>query len=327
MKQKKLILLCLLSLFLLTSCAMAANPLTRAQSTPVPGLPAPDLTVTNTDEQSDQMDICLFFRYQQSGLLACETRRITVPKDESAELAVLRQLLSGPQASHTDLVRLFPHGTTVTDVTATDDTLLITLSDGLLNDGIPANWADDPNWKNEAPLRRMLTLQSLVATMTENFSYPYVQIFIAHEQASNVSTRLDSSYWLDGSSGPSERLYRDESLLMTMQNTALHLLDAWYRRDYEQLYQFTALSLADDERPFYQDFVRELDSCLPLTAYTVSAGHSPAGSNRATLTMDITCMLDNREVQFPSVVLRLVQEDGIWRIPYSDLKRLMLRTY
>ena len=38
-------------------------------------------------------------------------------------------------------------------------------------------------------------------------------------------------------------------------------------------------------------------------------------------------MLDNREVLFPSVVLRLVREDGIWRIPYSDLKRLMLRTY
>lgn len=324
--MKRKLFVVLLSLFLLSSCAMAANPLIHAQSTPVPGLPAPDLAAEPAAETAEQMDIQLFFRYQQTGLLACETRTITVPKDESAELAVIRQLLAGPQAAHADLVRLFPHNTNVTSVTATEDTLMVTLSEGLLNDGLPEGWAEDPAWQTEAPLRRQLTLQSLVATLTENFSYPYVQVFIAHEQASNVSTRLDASYFLDGRTGPTEKLNRDESVLMTMQNTALHLLDAWYRRDYEQLYQFTAIAQPTDERPFYQDFVLELDACAPLVSYTASAGHSPAGSDQATLTLDLTCLVENRETLLSSIPLRLVREEGIWRVPYSELKRLMLRT-
>lgn len=327
MKQKSRILLCLLCLFLLTSCAAAANPLTRAQSTPVPGLPAPEHAMTPPAETAESMEIMLFFRYQQTGLLACETRSIQVPRDESTELTVVRQLLAGPQASHEDLVRLFPHNTTVTDVTATEDTLMVTLSEGLLNDGLPATWAEDAAWKNEAPLRRKLAIQSLVATLTENFSYPYVQIFIAHEQAANVSTRLDASYFLDGRTGPTEKLCRDETLLMTMQNTALHVLEAWYQRDYERLYQFTATAQANDQRPFYQDFAQELDGCVPLVAYTASAGHAPAGSDRATLTLNLTCVLDGQETELPALPLRLIREEGIWRVPYSELKRLMLRSH
>ena len=327
MKRKTRMLTCLLCLFLLTSCAAAANPLTRAQSTPVPGLPTPEHAISSPTETADTMEITLFFRYQQTGLLACETRTIQVPKDESTELAVVRQLLAGPQASHADLVRLFPHNTTVVNVTPTEDTLMVTLSEGLLNDGLPANWADDPAWKNEAPLRRKLALQSLVATLTENFSYPYVQVFITREQASNVSTRLDASYFLNGLTGPTEKLFRDESLLMTMQNTALHLLDAWYQRDYERLYQLTAKAQPSDQRPFYQEFATELDGCMPLVSYTASAGHAPAGSDRATLILNLTCVLDGRETELPALPLRLVQEEGIWRVPYSELKRLMLRSY
>jgi len=326
MKRKGLVLLCLLSLFLLTACAMAANPLLQAQSTPVPGLPEPVHAIAAPQEQAEQMDITLFFRYQQSGLLACETRTIQVPKDESAELTVVRQLLAGPQASHTDLERLFPHNTTVVAVTPSDDTLMVTLSEGLLNDGIPADWASDPAWKNEAPLRRKLTIQSLVATLTENFSYPYVQVFLAHEQTSHVSTRLDSAYFLDGQNGPTERMYRDETLLLTMQNTALTILDAWYRRDYELLYQFVATTQPSDERPTYQAFVSELDGCASLLLFSASAGHVPAGGDRATLTLNLTCMQDNREIHFPSLPFRLVREEGIWKVPYSELQRLMLRS-
>ena len=150
MKRKTRMLTCLLSLFLLTSCAAAANPLTRAQSTPVPGLPMPEHVLSSPAETADTMEITLFFRYQQTGLLACETRTIQVPNDESTELAVVRQLLAGPQASHADLVRLFPHNTTVVNVTSTEDTLMVTLSEGLLNDGLPADWADDPAWKKRS---------------------------------------------------------------------------------------------------------------------------------------------------------------------------------
>lgn len=324
MKRKWLVLLGLLSLFLLSACAAATNPLTQAMSTPIPGIPKTEPISANPAEQTNQLEINLFFRYQQTGLLACETRTINIPKEESAEETVIQQLLAGPQASHTDLRRLFPHNTILVDTTVSGDILMVTLNEALLNDGIPDNWSDDPAWRTEAPLRRKLTIQSLVATITENFSYSYVQVFLVSDQASHVSTRLDSAYFLAGSSGPAELLYRDESLLMTMQNATLTILDAWYRRDYPLLYELTLSNAKSDVRPAYETFVGELDSGLSLTSFTASSGHSPVGSNRATVIAGLTCQNGTQEIIRSSIPIRLICEDGIWKVPYSELQRLML---
>ena len=314
-------LVCLPVILLFATCALAADP-TPSTSDQQPSVYAVQAPV----ESAQQMELTLFFRYQQSELLACETRSVSIPKDESPEMTAVRQLLSGPQASNTDLVRLFPHNTAVISVTSTEDTLMVTLSEDLLNDGLPANWMDDPLWKNEAPLRRELTIQSLVATLTENFSYPYVQVFIAPEQTANVSTRLDHSYFLKGKNGPTERMYRNEELLLTMQNTMLTILDAWYRRDYEMLYQFTAIRQPDDARPSYQVFISELDPCASLLSFEASAGHSPAGGRRATLTLNVSCLLKNQEIHHPSIPFHLVLEEGIWKAPYTELRQLMLQS-
>jgi len=312
---------CLPVILLFVSCSLATAPEPSATA-PLSSV----YTVQAPIESAQQMELTLFFRYQQSGLLACETRSVSIPKDESAEMTAVRQLLSGPQASNTDLVRLFPHNTAVINVSAAQNTLMVTLSEDLLNDGLPADWMDDPLWKNEAPLRRKLTIQSLVATLTENFSYSYVQVFIASGQAANVSTRLDHSYFLKGNSGPTERMYRNEELLLTMQNTMLSILDAWYRRDYEMLYQFTAIRQPNDARPSYQVFTSELDLCASLLSFEASAGHSPAGGNRATLTLNVSCLLKDQEIHHPSIPFHLVLEEGIWKAPYSELRQLMLQS-
>ena len=322
MKTIRWLLVCLCLSFLPVSCASATSA--QDDTTGAQELSASFYAGEMAADSSLSMELILFFRYQQTGLLACETRSVTIPNGESAEMTAIRQLLAGPQSSNVDLVRLFPHNTSVISVKATQDTLMVTLSEDLLNDGLPADWANDPVWKNEAPLRRELTIQSLVATLTENFSYPYVQIFIAPQQSTNVSTRLDQSYFLTDSSGPTERLYRKESLLLTMPNTMLTILDAWYRRDYEDLYQFTALHQAEDPRPAYQVFVDELDQSAPLISFSASAGHSPAGSNRATLLLDISCMIKNQEIHVRSLPFHLVMEEGIWKAPYSGLRQLML---
>ncbi len=321
MKKHFLLLGCLLLLLTLTGCAAAANPLERAEATPVPGLPMTLHAAEAPLENAEKMEITLFFRYQQTGMLGSETRTIAVPRDESPEMATVRQLLTGPQASHTDLTRLFSHNTSVLNVTPSGDTLFITLSEDLLSDSIPSEWAQDPVWKLEAPLRRKLTMQSLVATITENFSYPYVQVMVSYKQTTDVSTRLDNSYFLDGRSGLSERMTRDESLLLTMQNTALTLLRAWQLKDFEQLYRFTA---ADDTLlPGYDEFVKTLDECALLTAFSASAGH--ASNRHATVTLNLSYRVDGQDCSCPAYPLRLVREDEIWKIPYQELQRLMLR--
>ena len=321
MKKGALLLICLLMMLLLSGCAASANPLERAEATPVPGMSESLHSAKAAAENADKMEVTLFFRYQQTDMLGSEIRTISVPRDESPEMAVVRQLLTGPQASHTDLTRLFPHNTSVLKVTPSGDTLFITLSEDLLSDGVPAEWAQDPVWKLEAPLRRKLTLQSLVATITENFSYPYVQVMLSYKQTTDVSTRLDNSYFLDGRTGLSERMTRDESLLLTMQNTALTLLRAWQLKDFEQLYRFTAASAAD--LPAYADFVAALDDCAVLTGFTASAGH--ASSRHATVTLSLSYQINGQESDCPAYPLRLIRENEVWKIPYHELQRLMLR--
>lgn len=319
MKRYSLLVLCLELLLLLSSCAAAANPLERAEATPVPGLPLTLHSAKAPESNADKMEITLFYRYQQTNMLASETRIISVPRDESPEMAAVRQLLAGPQASHTELTRLFPHNTSVVNVNASGDTLFITLSEDVLNDGIPQNWNEDPVWRLEAPLKRKLTMQSLAATMTENFSYPYVQLLIAYNQTTDVSTRLDNAYFLDGRAGLSERMTRDEEMLLTMQNTAEALLLAWQLRDFELLYQFTYA----DERPAYSEFVHLLENCALLTEYTASAGHT-SGSH-ATVTLDLTYRIGDDECRCPADPLRLVCDDGVWKIRFGELQRLMNR--
>lgn len=325
MKRIVLFFSCTVLMFLLSSCALAGNPLERAEATPVPGLPMKLHSATASDENADKMEIALFYRYEQSDMLSSETRTVTVPRDESPEMIAVRQLLAGPQASHTELKRLFPHNTTVLDVHSTDDTLFITLSEDLLNDGIPEEWNKDPIWKTEAPLRRKLTMQSLVATITENFSYPYVQVMLSANQLHDVSTRLDNSYFLDGRTGLADRLIRDESLLLTMQNTAMTLLKAWQVHDYELLYQFTAPSHA--QKPSYSDFIEALEECATLTAYSASAGYSSANGKRATVTLDITYRVDEREYHCPAYPLWLVRDNDLWKVPYEELQQMMLRDH
>lgn len=321
MKKFRLVSLLLGVLLLLTGCATTTNPLEKAEATPVPGLPMSLHSAEAPVENADKMEITLFYRYQQSDMLGSETRTITVPKDESPEMITVRQLLAGPQASHTDLTRLFPHNTSVVNVSASGDTLYITLSEDLLTDGIPANWKDDPAWELEAPLRRRLTMQSLAATMTENFSYPYIQVLLSYNQSASVSMRLDNSYYLDERTGLADRLTRDEKMLLTMQNTALTILKAWQERDFGLLYQFTLSH--HSQKPAYADFVQQLENLPVLTGYAASAGHCPAGSDRATVTLELSYLINGHEYYCPAYPLWLICEDNVWKVPYEGLLQLM----
>lgn len=325
MKRIMLFFSCVFLLLFLSSCALASNPLERAEATPVPGLPMNLHPANATDENADKMEITLFYRYEQSDMLSSETRVISVPRDESPEIIAVRQLLAGPQASHTELKRLFPHNTAVLDVHSADDTLYITFTEDLLNDGIPQQWSKDPVWKTEAPLRRKLTMQSLVATITENFSYSYVQVMLSGSQTQDIGTRLDNSYFLDGRTGLADRLTRDETALLTMQNAALTILRAWQLHDYELLYQFT--SSLHSQKPAYPDFVDALEDCATLTAYAAGVGYASVDSKRATVTLEMSYRMNDQEYHCPAYPLWLVRDNDLWKIPYEELQRMMLRDH
>lgn len=310
---------------LLCGCSAAGNPLVKAEATPVPGLSMALHAAAASGSNADELCATLYFRYMDQPMLAGESRALTVPRDESAELALINALLEGPSAGHLELTRLFPETVRVESVAARDGLLFVTFNQALLtDDGVPANWRQDAAWAAEAPRLRLLTIQSLVASITESFPYTGVQIMISGQEDGQAGQRLDNSYFLSGQGGLSDPQLRNEALLLTPQNTVQCLLRAWQQRDYDTLYAYTAASGANGEpRPLYEGFALALDACPTLTAYSVSAGSVSHDGASAVLTVSLSLSKEGAPVEIPAYPLRLDRENGVWKIGYDTLSSLM----
>ncbi|MDD3335652.1 MAG: GerMN domain-containing protein [Eubacteriales bacterium] len=319
--KKKLLLLCfcLLALVFLNACEQ--NPLTQAEATAVPDVPIAlhSASATTTTE----IEAVLYFRYLDTEMLAGEKRTLVVPKDESNEMAVLRALLDGPSAERIELRKLLQENVKIVDVTVSEQMLTITLNAAFLEDGIPQDWKTQTDWVTEAPLRRRLTVQSLVNTVTDNFSYEKVQLMIQRSDTATENLRLNRSYFLNDQTGPTDPQYRDETVLLTPYHTAFLVLKAWKEKDYQTLYNFTA-SYADYEtKPIYESFCKTVDDAPSLTKFSVSPGTVLEDGAHAILSLDLDVLSGGSNLQITAYPIRLVRENGIWKINYSTLQKLL----
>ena len=325
-KYFALFILLLCCLPLLCGCmAEVANPLAGAEATPLPGVPLQLHAASASDTNVTTLQATLYYRFLNQPMLACETRTLSVSRDESNEMAIVKSLLEGPSVGHSDLQKLFPATVAVESVVARGHTLFITFNEALLvDDSVPADWANLQEWVAEAPLKRRLMIQSLVASITENSAYTGVQILVNHSNQAQASLRLENSYFLGDSQGLSQPQTRDESLLLTPENTAACLLSAWQSGDFETLYAFLMPSTRGEPKPSYQTLVTELDQLYPLSAFQVQGGGSvSADGQSAVLTVDLVLLKDGVPAFFKSYPLFLTRENNIWKLRYSDLQHLV----
>lgn len=114
-------------------------------------------------------------------------------------MALISQLLLGPGTASADLNVLFPEGTRVLSTVRQGRTLFVTLSREIMNGypDEPVDWQEDAEWRTEAPLRRVLCMQSLVATVTENCDVDQVQVLVQAGSTGSGSLRLKQNYFLD----------------------------------------------------------------------------------------------------------------------------------
>lgn len=327
MNHKKLIALGLLGLvpLLVTACsASIANPLDKAQATAVPGLSMELHAASASDATVDIITATLYFRYLDEPLLAPETRQLTVRRDESMELAILRALLSGPSAGHSDLKRLFPDTVEVVNVASQDQILYVTLSGNLITDDeVPGDWRQQAAWRTEAPLLRQLSIQSLVASVTETHPYTGVQILVDRKGEPEKSQRLDNAYFLNDTSGLSDPQPRNEALLLTPQNTAERLLSCWHHRDYEALYNYIANADGGESKPSYQEVSLLLDEAPSLSAYSASGGTVSPDGSRCVVSLTLAIQKEGEVLPPSTYPLPLWRENGIWKISYTQLRQLM----
>ena len=167
-----LILLLALTAALTGACSLGGNnAVSPAPSSTVPAAEAPA-------EMTRQGTATLYFRYLDEPYLAPESRVVNQTPSRPYEQVLISALLSGPTGH--DLTALFPPGTRVISTTRQGRTLFVTFSPELLGAYAdePDAWAPDPAWQAEVPLRRLLCMQGIAATITENCDVDRVQILV-----------------------------------------------------------------------------------------------------------------------------------------------------
>lgn len=326
MKRLRL-MLALLCLSVLTGCASPVLPLDDSAATLVPGthpiLPQAEAPAS----LSSQKNAALYFRYLDEPYLALEIRTVTQSPSQPYELTLITELLAGPGAQSADLTPLFPAGTRVVSTSLNGRTLFVTLSAEIMNayPDEPASWQNDPYWQREVPLRRALCMQSLVATITENCNnVDRVQVLLEQQNALAGSLRLKERYFMlqsdsDELTGP---LVRQEELLLTPQTAMDVILSLVVARDWQRLYHYVAVRDRETglDRPDEPGFIAAMEALPAVVSYTYAGGSVASDATQVTFTL--SAALSGMAANTPAVenrVVRLVHENGLWRITMSQL--------
>ena len=314
-------LLLLLCCLLLSGCT-AHDPLMPMASTATGlNIPAPEASELPPQEEA----ATLWFRFGEEALLAPESRSLNLSPTAPYELTLLQTLVGGPSASSTELSGLFPSGTRVTATYRQGRRLFVTLSRQIMNDWAdePDGWQLLPEWQQEVPLRRMLAMQSIAATVTENCDVDEVVILIEQGQQITDSLRLRQRYYRTGGdeNALAAPLRRDEALLLTPTTTLSVILQCWSERDWSRLYPFIARTdpATGLERPGSTEFAALMDALPHLTQSSFHGGSISPNGLYATFSFDAALMQDGHTSAISSGVIRLCRERGIWRIGLSQL--------
>lgn len=310
--------LMLLLMLLLALSGCSTDPIQSMATQDTAQVPAPVVA----DLPAAENEAVLWFRYGEEGMLASETRLLTVSRTENLAQPLLRALLEGPSAASIELRSLFPQGTKLMSLAQGNDVIFVTLSHHIMNayPDEPAAWRSDPYWAVEVPLRRKLAMQAIAATLTENCGVDQVIVLVADEHAVSDSLRLKEGYYtLQQSNAIAAPLIREEQYLLTPTRTAEVILQCWQESDWGRLYRYIARTdpATGDDRPMEIAFPMEVTSLPHLLRYDVR-GSSIHGT-RAIVTVSGAYMVDGNEVPFEGRVLRLTRENGLWRLGLSQL--------
>lgn len=295
---------------------------TAAQALPEINLQADSLPMT-------QKEVTLYYRMQGEDLLAGETRMVYLTQDKRLEERLIEALIEGPSPSQMELRSLLSSDTQIR-VWSSGTLLTVQLSRAFLYPptDAPTFWENDPAWKVEVLLRRRLALASIVNTITEATDFTSVQFFLQDSADNPTGRRLLRSELYEGA-GEDEMLtpmVHSEHMILTHYNTANIIMQSWTEKDFTRMYRFVARETGT--RPTDATFLSEMmERGRSLINFLVSSGAVSEDGQRAIV--EITYQyLDGGEdtVIVQNHPLVLVRENGLWKISYAELIRLMEAT-
>lgn len=286
----------------------------------------PDINPWASQAPMTQKEVTLYYRMQDEDLLAGETRVIYLLQDKRLEERLIEVLIEGPSPSHMELGGLFSSDTQVR-VWSSGTLLTVQLSRAFLYPPAeaPTFWENDPGWKAEVLMRRRLALASIVNTITETTEYTAVQFFLQDSAENQTGRRLLRSELYEGAEADAmlTPMVHSEHMILTHYNTANLIMQSWTEKDFARMYRF--VSQETGTRPTDATFLSEMmERGRSLINFLVSAGSVSEDGQRAIV--EITYQyLDGGEdnIIVQNYPLALVRENGVWKITYAELIRLM----
>lgn len=331
MKKLFLSAVLLVCLLLVSGCsALFPDPMQKAQATMVPGVTAQLHSPLASDSNMDNQTVTLYFRYGKEPMLAAEARILSVSQDEAAEKALVQAILDGPAAGSTELTRLFPDQVQVLNTVPQGSILYVTFNDAVLRpySDETGDMTGREDFRREKKIRRKLAMASLTASIIENFPYQSVQVLVQQRSDVSTSLRLENAYFQDENlpGGLSAPFLRDESLLLTQENTVRTIISAWQQKDWSRLYLYLATvnPLSGQERPSQEAAYAAWDNAAAVIDYDSTGGSVSPDGSRAMVSVDLKLVLgDAQETAVTGCPVMLYRDKGIWKMTYEQLITLM----
>ncbi len=312
MSKMKIIAVLLVLIMAVSGCAAMQNN--------APEKNTPDINPKAESANKDTSMVTLYYSYKGQQLLAGETRSIDVPVSEKLENAVIRALVDGPSADRNQLVGLFWDGVELVNVKNNNDILFVTLSEEFVS----TDPATPVLGEGTVADRKKLAIYSIVNTITEMGTYSSVQFYV--ESSGGTMGILKSEA---GFGDSEERLAPqswDNQYILTPEKTVEEALDSYNKKDWMELYDYTAYMNPDGTvKPDSDDFTaalgetgNSLDSYKPVGVNVASDGQS------AVVILDYTIKTPNGDIARPKVPIKLVREEEIWKISYSSVVNVLI---
>ncbi len=301
---------------------------------PVPTMQDEDMPLSPDAPGETQQQYTLYFGLSDEAYLTSEARLIAVSQGGRVEDALVAALIKGPAVSTNALISVINPNTRIIRVEESRDYLYITLSREFLEPVLPVTDETLTAQRQQELQMRMMQLAtySIVNTVTELGRYSRVQILIDYDN-SGEGTRPTQSMLGFAAPGDPEAdtlvstLSRMDSLILNPLNTMDTLLKALVEKNWERVEKFCAQydAQTDAARPDKDNFVTQLTLSNPqVLSYKVNSEHVSVDGQSATVMVDV--QLRNKAgatVDSTAIPLRLLREDGIWKLSYASLELLL----
>lgn len=273
---------------------------------------------TSGSENRKETNVALYFGDANYQMLVREVRKIRVSVDAKVEKTAVEELLVGPSAT-IGMRQLINPDTEVIKVSQEGKVLTVVLSSEFLD----WSFIEQTRPMEEINMVKQLAVYSVVNTLVEATGCYQVQILVERED-DGTGQRVNLSELGMAQSGVLEPLARNGEVVLSAQNTMGIILRNLVDRNYTAIYNYLAYEEASAERPSESTFVSWLeDSGITLESYTITEMLEQSNQKTAYIMVNYTLKQSTAQREYRSYPVKLVQENSLWKISFSDLEKLL----